>query len=252
MKRSKIKLKYLNKQLLTQNNPSLADKLENKIIKSLVSLGLILLLLTWGAIPIIILSIFGVDYTTLKETNQNILMFINDILLIIFLFYLYKETIKQDFKNFFNNNLKENFKIALHYWVIGMTIMIFSNYIISIVNNGKIAVNEESVQALIKTAPLYMAFELIIFAPITEELIFRKSIRDIIKNPYIYSIISGLIFGSLHAISSLNSIIDLLYFIPYCSLGITFALLYSKTNNIFSTITIHAFHNSLALLLYFI
>ena len=201
MKRSKIKPKYLNKQLLTQNNPSLADKLENKIIKSLVSLGLILLLLTWGAIPIIILSIFGVDYTTLKETNQNILMFINDILLIIFLFYLYKETIKQDFENFFNNNLKENFKIALHYWVIGMTIMIFSNYIISIVNNGKIAVNEESVQALIKTAPLYMAFELIIFAPITEELIFRKSIRDIIKNPYIYEMVKTFAFPYILCLS---------------------------------------------------
>lgn len=257
MKRQKIKPKYLSNNLSTPNNAikdniNFIDKTEKIILKSLISLGLIFLLLFWSYIPITILAILGIDYTSFTEIGKIICMLINDILLLIILFQIYKKSIKQDFKNFFNHNLKENLKIAVKYWIIGMIVMIISNYIIAIVTNGKLATNEESVRELIKIAPWYMAFELTIYAPISEELIFRRSIRDIVKNPYIYSIISGLIFGGLHAITSLNSAIDLLYFIPYCSLGITFALLYSKTNNIFSTITIHAFHNGLALLLYFL
>jgi len=89
-----------------------------------------------------------------------------------------------------------------------------------------------------------------IYAPLTEELIFRKSIRDVIKNKWLYIIISGLIFGGLHVVSSIDSLIDLIYLIPYCSLGFVFASLYIKTNNIYSTIVAHSFHNTLALLLY--
>lgn len=258
MKRNKIKPKYLKqnlpkeKELTKKDTSNTFDKIEKSILKSLTSLGLILLLLTWGYVPIIILTILGFDYTTFSDIGKIICMIINDVLLLMILFKIYKESIKRDFKNFFNHNLKENLKIALKYWAIGTFIMMISNYIINIINDGKIAVNEESVQKLIQIAPWYMVFELIIYAPISEELIFRRSIRDIVKNPYIYAILSGMIFGGLHAISSLTSMIDLLYFIPYCSLGIAFALLYSKTNNIFSTITIHAFHNSLALLLFFI
>ena len=133
-----------------------------------------------------------------------------------------------------------------------MNLKVAVHYIIAILTNGKLATNEESVRSLIQLAPWYMAFELIIYAPISEELIFRKSIRKITNNRYFYVFLSGLIFGSLHVISSLNSPIDLLYLIPYCSLGFAFALLYSKTNNIFSTITIHSMHNTLALILYLI
>lgn len=116
--------------------------------------------------------------------------------------------------------------------------------------NGQLAENEEAVRSLIDIYPIYMIFQLIIYAPLTEELIFRKSIRNICQNKYIYIFLSGLIFGGLHAISSITTPLDLIYLIPYCSLGFIFAFLYSKTDNIFSTITAHAFHNGLALLVY--
>lgn len=257
MKRSKIKLKYLNNNKLilkdkTKEKESLLDKLDYTIIKSLITLVLIFLLLTWSYIPITILAILGIDYTNFNEIGKIIYMIVSNLLFLTILYQIYKKDIKRDFKNFFNNNLKDNLKLALRYWGIGLIIMVLSNFLISIVTNGKLATNEESVRSLINIAPWYMMFELIIYAPLSEELIFRRSIRDITKNKYIYPILSGMIFGGLHAITSLNSAIDLLYFIPYCSLGIIFALLYSKTNNIFSTITIHAFHNGLALILFLI
>ena len=128
--------------------------------------------------------------------------------------------------------------------------MITTNILITTLSPNSIATNEEAVRKLIDTAPLFMLFQLAIYAPITEELIFRKSIKDITNNKYIYILLSGIIFGGMHVLSSLNNPLDLLYIIPYSALGITFASLYHKTDNIFSTITVHAIHNTLTLVLY--
>ena len=127
--------------------------------------------------------------------------------------------------------------------------MFLSNIIIYFITGGKIAGNEEAVREMIKLSPITMAFEVAIYAPIVEELIFRDSIKKITNHKYIYPILSGLIFGGMHVIFSLNSTIDLLYLLPYSALGIAFACLYRDTNNIFSTIVIHSLHNLLALIL---
>lgn len=258
MKRNKIKPKFLKQDTTLiedssiNNQKNIFDKIEHIIYKSLFSFGLILLLIFLGAIPVLVFQIFNVDYKSFSSLEKIIITLINELLFLGLLFKFYKKDITKDFKNFFNENWKEHLKLALRYWGIGMIIMIISNYLIAIITNGQLAANEEEVRKLIRSVPIYMLFELMIYAPVSEELIFRRSIRDIVKNRYIYAILSGLIFGGLHAITSVKSAIDLLYFIPYCSLGYIFALLYSKTNNIFSTITIHSIHNTLALILYLI
>ena len=128
--------------------------------------------------------------------------------------------------------------------------MATSNIIITFVLKQTIAGNEELVRSYIDTSPLLMIFSTVIYAPICEELTFRKSIKDAINNKYIYILTSGLLFGFLHIVSYINTPLDLVYLIPYASLGIVFATLYYKTNNIFSTITIHAMHNALSVLVY--
>lgn len=234
----------------SQEKITLIDKFEKILLNTLITIGLILLLLVWSYIPMIILAIFGIDYTKFNELGKIIYLIISDILLLLVLIKIYQKDIITNFHNYFNKNWKEHLKQSFHYWGIGLFVMIISNFIISIITNGELAANEEAVRELIQISPWYMAFEIMIYAPITEELIFRKSIHNITKNRYIYILLSGLIFGGLHIITSLHTPIDLLYLIPYCSLGIAFACLYSKTNNIFSTITIHSFHNTLAFILY--
>lgn len=259
MKRNKIKPKYLNilthsnnQEINTEKKITITDKIEHIILNTLISIGLMLLLMVWSYIPITILAIFGINYTTFSETGKIIYLIISDILLLMILIKLYQKDIIHNFYEYFNKDWKEHLKESARYWGIGLLVMVLSNYVIAILTNGEPAANEEAVRNLIQISPLYMAFELIIYAPISEELIFRKSIHNITNNRYIYVLLSGLIFGGLHAITSFNTPIDLLYLIPYCSLGFAFALLYNKTNNIFSTITIHSIHNTLALILYLI
>lgn len=226
------------------------DKLEEKIKKIAITIGLTLLLVLWQIIPVIILKLFNIDIDNINKTMKILILFVNDCLFVILMLFIYRKTIKKDFKNYFNDNLKKHLKESFSTWLIGFGIMITSNFIITILTNGALAQNEENVRTLIDSYPLYMAFQLVIYAPITEELIFRKSIKDITNNKLIYILTSGLIFGGLHVLTSLSNIQGLLYLIPYCSLGFVFAYLYHKTDNIFSTITIHSFHNTLALIIY--
>ena len=123
--------------------------------------------------------------------------------------------------------------------------MVVSNLILIFITNGSIAGNEEAVRDMIDKVPLYMAFSSILYAPFTEELIFRKCIKDVIKNKWLYVIASFLFFGGAHVISMANNIVDLLYIVPYGALGATFALAYYKTDTVYTFITFHIIHNSL-------
>lgn len=230
----------------------LFDIFFNKLKKWCIPMILVLLMLLWQVIGVFILRIFGINYSNLNEVLKVLFMFSLDLLFIGLLIFIYRKSIFRDFKNFFNRQVFSNISLSFKYWLIGFLIMVFSNFIIAIITNGTLASNEEAVRDLIDKYPIYMAFQVMFYAPLTEEVIFRKSIKDAVNNKYLYVIISGLIFGGLHVISSINGLIDLIYLIPYCTLGFVFAYLYTKTNNIFSTITAHSFHNTLALILYLV
>ena len=223
--------------------------IEKKLLYITKTIGLIILLLTFAYIPLII---FKIDYTKISQLNKIIYLTIMDSLLIIILILIYRKDIKDNFKNFFNKNIINNLKTPIKYWLLGLLIMITSNIIINIMTNIEISQNEQAVRELVDKAPLFMIFQSLIYAPITEELIFRKSIKDIVSNKYLYAIISGLVFGSMHILLSINNLKELLFIIPYSAVGFTFALCYYKTNNIFSTITAHSIHNTLTLILYFL
>jgi hypothetical protein len=91
-----------------------------------------------------------------------------------------------------------------------------------------------------------------LLGPFVEEIIFRKSFKDVLKSKWSFILISGIVFGVLHVIGSISNLYGLLYFIPYSCLGIAFALIYYESNNIFSSIFAHVMHNSLTVLLLFL
>ena len=90
-----------------------------------------------------------------------------------------------------------------------------------------------------------MVFSAIVFAPISEELVFRRSLKNIITSPTAFILTSGLIFGGLHVVSNINSWVDLLYLIPYSVHGLTFAYILSKTDNVLVSMGLHFMHNGI-------
>lgn len=224
------------------------DNLNKTFLNSCKSIGLIILLITYQLIPVVFLNSFGFNYNNLSVSNKIIFLFITNVLFILFLVYIYRSDLKRNWENFWDNPFYI-LKTAIKYWLIGLAIMIVFNLFISIINGGGIANNEKAVRELLKKAPIYMFFQISIYAPFTEEIIFRKSIRDIFNNPIIYILVSGLVFGGMHVLNDFSDMTDLLYIFSYGSLGCVFAALYNKTDNIFSSMSVHSIHNTLAFLL---
>lgn len=222
------------------------NKIINKVILIIKCVGIILLTLLFSSI---FFSILGINPSGISDKEYVLYLTISELLLAILLFLIYKETVVHDFKEF-KKDINGNLELSFRYWVVGYSVMLLSNLFIVLILNKTIAGNEEIVRSYISASPLLMALSTVIFAPINEELTFRKSIRSAINNKWIYVLTSGLVFGGLHIISYISSPMDLIYLIPYSSLGIAFALLYYKTNNIFNSISMHMMHNLLSIIVY--
>lgn len=217
-------------------------------IKEIIKFILIFLLyLLYSDIIIIILTKLGVNIKVLPNNLKIAIMFLINLSLMIMLFIFYSKSIKENLKDLklnFKSYIKDNFK----YYVIGLLIMIISNIIISFFIEGN-STNETLIREYINIMPIYMIFSSCIYAPFTEEMVFRKSLRNCFNNKVLYILLSGLIFGSMHLLSA-SSIVELVFLIPYSALGCAFAYMYSKTDNIFVPMSFHMMHNTIIVLNY--
>jgi len=217
-------------------------------IKEIIKFILIFLLyLLYSDIIIIILTKLGVNIKVLPNNLKIAIMFLINLSLMIMLFIFYSKSIKENLKDLklnFKSYIKDNFK----YYVIGLLIMIISNIIISFFIEGN-STNETLIREYINIMPIYMIFSSCIYAPFTEEMVFRKSLRNCFNNKVLYILLSGLIFGSMHLLSA-SSIVELVFLIPYSALGCVFAYMYYKTNNIFVPMTFHMVHNTIIVINY--
>lgn len=191
--------------------------------------------------------IFKLDVSKISSSTKNLLSIFADIILIIILLFIYRNSIKDDIKKF-KNNFTSSMNVATNWWAIGVIGMFACNAFITYVLHGGQAGNEQAVQSLIAKSPLYMIISAGILAPIIEELVFRKNL-NIFKNKLIFAIVSGFLFGLAHVLGNVNSWIDWFFILPYGFLGFAFARAYSKTDTICVPITMHMIHNTLLVIL---
>lgn len=219
------------------------NKVLNKFHKIFKSFGIIFLY--------IFLQVMLGDIFRLNLSSKNAFIYRNSLLLIYVLLFLiislfFLPKLIKDLKSF----KKEYLFIALKNWVYGFIVMIISNlYLIHFV--GNIAGNEATNRTLLSSYPIQAILIMSVFAPALEEIVFRLNIKNAINNKYIFMLVSGLLFGSMH-VASFSSLKELLFLIPYGSLGFFFAKTNYETDNIFPSIISHSFHNTLSILLIFL
>ena len=217
--------------------------------KPVIYLTIVLLIFYCSSLfALIPIALFNIDIETCSDIVYNTLRVIPNIGQAILLIILYRKVIKKDLLDF-KKNFGEYSDIAIKYWILGFLGMMVSNFIINIYSPVEMAANEQGVREIIDAVPILSLFSICLFAPVAEELIFRKSFKDCFNNKWLFVLISGFAFGFLHVIGSFGSLYELLYIVPYASLGIAFAMIYHKTNNIFSSIFVHCMHNTILVLL---
>lgn len=220
-----------------------------KLIKNIVR-GLLVFFLFWYSsyfqlIPILLLKM---NIKNLSGSMQVALSAFSGLVVSLILFLVYRKSLKEDFKKF-RDNFDENIDTGFKCWGAGLLVMMVSNIILTVVFKSGGANNENAVQEMIKSLPWLMLINAGIIAPFNEEIVFRKTLKDIFKNKWLFIFFSFLLFGGAHVIGSATTLVDYLYIIPYGSLGAAFAVAYYKTDTVFTSLSLHMIHNTILALI---
>ena len=188
----------------------------------------------------IVFLFFGYDFHNLTLNDELFMTFSKYFVLIVFFILYYRKYLKEKWHDF-TKNFKKYMKIGFKDWFTGFIIMYVAN---AIIMNflGNIGQNEEVVQGLISKTPIVAFLLTTLFAPFIEEMLFRKLLQDCFNNKILFMIISGLLFGLVHVLGAENYL-EYLLIISYGALGFMFAHALVKTDNIYTTIMLHMFHN---------
>lgn len=163
--------------------------------------------------------------------------------------YIFRKRLKRDF-----TALKENFGTYLGYIFKWWFIMIGLSMIAAILRLILGGEAETANQEVLNSLPLwYTGIMAIIWAPVVEEGIFRGGLRRFIKNDKLFIILSAIIFGLLHTISSEVGLYDIIVqSLQYMVMGGVMAYVYTKSNNIFVNMGIHCVQNTLGVIMMFL
>lgn len=123
---------------------------------------------------------------------------------------------------------------------------------------GGESINQFTIEMSLKSssAPL-MIMSAVIFGPIVEELIFRKTFFELSKNKWLGLALSSLIFGLIHVSTELANIANfghfLYVFIPYLFMGLGFGAAYIVyKQNVITVIGSHMLWNLFSVLVVFL
>ena len=193
----------------------------------------------------------GVQPENVAINFRILYLLVYETLLLSIILIIFNKKVEKDIQDILDNH-KEYYSKCIKYYLIGLIVMVLSNTILALLNNGGIANNEEQVRNMFKINPVYMYLSAVVFAPIIEELVFRQGIRNICGKNILFIIVSGFVFGALHVIPSMTNAFDLLYLIPYSALGVVFAIMLYKTDNILVSMGFHFMHNGILMALQFV
>ena len=211
-------------------------------------IAVLLLFFCSSYIQLIPAMLFNINIYTASTTTLYALQLFSNSVVALCLFFMYRKSLIKEFKEF-KNKFWDIADLSIKYWILGLIAMALSNILIGFFTPSKIANNEAGVQNIITQVPFIAFILTTVLAPFTEEIIFRKAFKENFKEKTLFILMSGIVFGSLHVISSVTTLYDYLYIIPYSALGIAFACLYYKTDNIFSSMFVHMLHNGILTIL---
>lgn len=219
--------------------------MKNKYIKNaFIGFLAIFIYFTFSYLQLGLLQLLSIDYETMSLSLKVIYLIVTETIEMAIIIFLFRKKLKEDIKD-----LKENhesyFKTYFKYWLFILAVMMISNILIMFITENQTSGNEEAIRNILSKSPIYAYFSGVIFAPIIEELIFRRSIRNIIPIDSLFILVSGIVFGGLHVVTGYSGPLDLLYLIPYCTPGIVFASILTKTDNVLVSTSIHFMHNGI-------
>lgn len=180
----------------------------------------------------------------------SIMQFVSYIPFLLIILFVLKDDLKIDFYEF-----KKNWKKFLLYAVSGFGIVILTTLVVSLIylSFGETGTSENEniiTKVLLSNGAIPMIISVVILAPITEELLFRKIFfgfaeKTLNLKPWIAIVISSLVFAVIHVSDAEN----IKYIFQYLPVAVVMCTIYHySNNNIYVAILIHMFNNAFAVI----
>lgn len=198
----------------------------NSLISFFKSIGLLL-------IVSFIMAVFSI-----LTKNQTVAYFFTYFTSSLIFLFIYKDKLKNDLKNIRNDLNTKNIIIIVLFLVLS-----FISNIILVNLLKQEASNQEIAVSMLTSFPLLGIIAICLFGPFVEEIIYRLPYK---KN-WLSIIISNIVFTFAHI--SNFSLIQILFFIPYLFLSISFSFAYFKNENIILSTTTHILNNLISVVL---
>lgn len=198
----------------------------NSLISFFKSIGLLL-------IVSFIMAVFSI-----LTKNQTLAYFFTYFTSSLIFLFIYKDKLKNDLKNIRNDLNTKNIIIIVLFLVLS-----FISNIILVNLLKQEASNQEIAVSVLTSFPLLGIIAICLFGPFVEEIIYRLPYK---KN-WLSIIISTIVFTFAHI--SNFSLIQILFFIPYLFLSISFSFAYFKNENIILSTTTHILNNLISVVL---
>lgn len=214
----------------------------SKYLKFIFVIFLFLFSSLFQLIPI---SLFNIDINNMSILTKTYLTIFSSCVAMLIAIIIFHRELKKDLSSLLKmkkDKLLVNLDTSFRYWLIGLIIMLGSNFILNKLGLD-MASNDKSVRSMLNASPFLFGMCATIIMPLTEELTFRMGFRSIIKNKWLFVFLSGIVFGSIHVLPNMTNITDLLNLIPYCSMGLSLAVIYADTDNIYFSYFFHIIHN---------
>lgn len=211
----------------------------------------------FGDIVVNLLKLVGIKVEDLSNLGTVIYQFVISTFMFGFLLIIYFKNIKSDFLSF-----KKQVEKNIRYIIKMFFIFMITKYVVSVLSviimtvcgfdtSSMTSVNQNLIEMYVKASPVLMFLSAAVLAPMYEEILFRIGIGKVIRNKFLFVIISGFIFGFMHVFpleEGISLTLGLMQSITYVTMGIFLAYVYSKTGNIFMSIGLHFLNNLLSIL----
>ena len=210
-----------------------------KTNKLLVSLLVIVFYFLW---PVII----GVFKDILGITSENDFFFgiLCNILMAAILISIYFKDLKKYALNFKKNKGKFTKTIIIYFLITLVGIALTNVFVMNVLKVDDIAANDSILFESFKSYPILVAFLTVIYYPLVEEIIFEKTLKDVISNKWLFIALSAIFFwyyniAYIGAINYLSIVSSLCYFVG----GLIRAIAFYKTDNLYVPIGVKALYN---------
>lgn len=212
----------------------------------LISIGVILLYFFWPSIMGAFWETFGGGTeVTLGMILYNVIGYV---LLVGILILIYHKSLVEEWKIFCANK-KENLFTILKYTILLFFGVILFNMLLQSILSLNLTENEVNLYQKFQESPLLMIGMVTIYYPFVEVIVFQKTIRQVIKKPWLFIFISAVFFGYFNVAFTEFSVSNVIGSLQYVLFNAVLAFCYYKKDTIVVPVGIKMLYNFIVTIL---